>query len=142
MIKNGNEVIKKNYIKDNISMYDIKWDFEHDFNLVYYNEIRKKEKRNRKNIILDDYCIISNNEDKDKEFLNKSNISFSGNTLISLEKSSFEQYTKTDENTNIDLDWDELDKDLYSVKSSSNQESAKIKIKENIKEQQTENIKQ
>ena len=139
MIKNGNEVIKKNYIKDNISMYDIKWDFEHDFNLVYYNDIRKKEKRNRKNIILDDYCIISNNEDKDKEFLNKSNISFSGNTLISLEKSSIEQYTKTDENTNIDLDWDELDRDLYSVKSSSNQESAKMKIKENIKEQQTEN---
>jgi hypothetical protein len=54
MIKNINEVIKKNYIKDNISMYDIKWDFEHDFNLIYYNEIRKKEKRNRKNIILDD----------------------------------------------------------------------------------------
>ena len=61
------ETLKKNYTKEDIILYDTKWDFEHEFNLSYFNEIKRITKRNKRKISLEDYCIISNNEEKDKE---------------------------------------------------------------------------
>jgi hypothetical protein len=40
------ETFKKNYIKHNISIYAIKWDFEKDFDLAYFKKINSNKKKN------------------------------------------------------------------------------------------------
>ena len=39
------EYTKKNYIKDNISKYSIKWYFEAEFDFAYYNNIKTNSKK-------------------------------------------------------------------------------------------------
>ena len=63
LLKIGEENIKKNIIKDHSSIYNIKWDFEQNFNLEEY----KKNKLYivKDGIIYDDYsilCCIENND--------------------------------------------------------------------------------
>ena len=127
---NQDETLKKNFSKDIVSLYETKWDFVHEFNLIYYNELKKISERNKKKISLDEYCIISNNEEKDRELiLKKTNIS-TLNTSSTFEISSFDKNNKIDDIGFIDLEWDELDKNIPFNKI--NQSS--VKNKENIKE--------
>ena len=59
------ENIKKNLIKHHSLMYNIKWDFEHEFNLEEYRkmEISNEEFETNK-IIYDDYSILCYSEEK------------------------------------------------------------------------------
>ena len=57
LLSNKEETLKKNFVKDDISMYEIKWDFNHEFNLGYFNEIKRSIKRNKQKISLEEYCI-------------------------------------------------------------------------------------
>jgi hypothetical protein len=47
IIKNE-ETFKKNVSKDNNSLYSIKWDFDKEFNLAYFNNIKANSKKNKK----------------------------------------------------------------------------------------------
>ena len=61
ILKIADENIKKNKIKDIFSIYNKKWDFEHEFNLEEYrqNLLEKQKKRdNIKDIIFDKYSIL------------------------------------------------------------------------------------
>ena len=126
--------MKKNYTKDNIILYDIKWDFDQEFNLSYFNEIKRISKRNKRKISLEDYCIISNNEEKDKELLLKNNAIFSENNIFSLDFFTNDKTNKIDDTGFIDLELDEGDKDLISTKTNSSSDATKVKNKENTKE--------
>lgn len=128
------ETLKKNYTKDNIILYDIKWDFDQEFNLSYFNEIKRISKRNKRKISLEDYCIISNNEEKDKELLLKNNALFSENNIFSLDFFTNDKTNKIDDTGFIDLELDEGDKDIISTKTNSSSDATKVKNKENTKE--------
>ena len=128
------ETLKKNYTKDNIILYDIKWDFDQEFNLSYFNEIKRISKINKRKISLEDYCIISNNEEKDKELLLKNNALFSENNIFSLDLFTNDKTNKIDDTGFIDLELDEGDKDLISTKTNSSSDATKVKNKENTKE--------
>ena len=132
LLSNKEETLKKNFVKDDISIYEIKWDFNHEFNLGYFNEIKRSIKRNKQKISLEEYCIISKDEEKERELLSKNN-----NTLVnnnSLEISTLDK-SIIDDIGFIDLDLDEEDKD--SISSSginiSTSNNIKVKNKENIK---------
>ena len=132
LLSNREETLKKNCLKDDISLYEIKWDFNKEFNLGYFNEIKRISKRNKKKISLEEYCIISKDEEKERELLSKNN-----NILVnsnSLEISTLDK-SIIDDIGFIDLDLDEEDKDSVSSSginiSSSN--NTKVKNKENIK---------
>ena len=128
------ETLKKNYTKDDIILYDVKWDFDQEFNLSYFNEIKRISKRNKRKISLEDYCIISNNEEKDKELLLKNNAIFSENNIFSLDFFTNDKTNKIDDTGFIDLELDEGDKDLTSCKTNSSSDATKVKNKENTKE--------
>ena len=132
------ETLKKNYKKDNIILYDIKWDFDQEFNLSYFNEIKRISKINKRKISLEDYCIISNNEEKDKELLLKNNALFSENNIFSLDLFTNDKTNKIDDTGFIDLELDEGDKDLISTKTNSSSDATKVKNKENTKETKEE----
>ena len=128
------ETLKKNYTKDDIILYDVKWDFDQEFNLSYFNEIKRISKRNKRKISLEDYCIISNNEEKDKELLLKNNALFSENNIFSLDFFTNDKTNKIDDTGFIDLELDEGDKDIISTKTNSSSDATKVKNKENTKE--------
>ena len=77
ILKIADENIKKNKIKNIFSIYNKKWDFEHEFNLEEYrqNQIGKqnKEKFNENDIIYDKYSILYTHKLKNNmnERLNK-----------------------------------------------------------------------
>jgi len=134
LLSNKEETLKKNFVKDDISMYEIKWDFNHEFNLGYFNEIKRSIKRNKQKISLEEYCIISKDEEKERELLQKNNsILMNSSTL---EISTIDKSNAIDDIGFIDLDLDEEDKE--SVSSSTlhlpSTDNVKVKNKEIIKE--------
>ena len=57
--------LKKNLIKNHSLMYNIKWDFENDFNLEEYRKNKINKNKNKiKSIIYDDYFILCYTEEK------------------------------------------------------------------------------
>ena len=51
-------MVERTEIKDNISKYSIKWDFEAEFDLAYYNNIKTNSKKNRKHFPNEKYSNI------------------------------------------------------------------------------------
>ena len=138
ILRSKDENIKKNYIKYNISLYAIKWDFEKEFNLVYFNQIKYSEKKKNNKISLDDFFIVSHNEEKEKEQLLKINNSFA-NSIISLDNLFFGN-NKIESGDIVDNGSEENDKDLSSTNNtSSSMELMNIKNSDNIKREKKDN---
>ena len=127
LLSNKEETLKKNFVKDDISMYEIKWDFNHEFNLGYFNEIKRNIKRNKQKISLEEYCIISKDEEKERELLQKNNsILMNSNTL---EISTIDKSNAIDDIGFIDLDLDEEDKESVSSSTLHLPSTDNVKIK-------------
>ena len=132
ILRSKDENIKKNYIKDNISLYAIKWDFEQEFNLVYFNQIKYSEKKKNNKVSIEDFFIVSHNEEKEKEQLSKINNSFA-NSIISLDNLFFGS-NKIESGDMVDNGSEENDKDLSSTNNtSSSMELMNIKNPDIIK---------
>ena len=126
------ETLKKNFTKDNITLFDFKWDFKQEFNLAYFNEIKRISKRNKKKISLEDYCIISNDKEKDKELLLKNN-TFLTENIFTLDFSTTEETNKIDDIGFIDLDLEDKDRVSYKTNASIQNKEITKEIKENKK---------
>ena len=138
LIDKKEETLKKNYTKDDISLYEIKWDFEQDFNLSYFNEIRKNiKKSNIKPVSVDDYCIINKFDEKIKDTPNHRSIT-TKKTMSNFINPISEKHNKVEDTGFVDLEWDEMDKDIASVKTTSSSVIIKMPkhgIKNEIKEE-------
>ena len=139
LIDKKEETLKKNYTKDDISLYEIKWDFEQEFNLSYFNELRKNSKKsNKKPALVDDYCIINKFEEKEKDLSIHSSSILPKKTTMNFVNPISEKRNKAEDSGFVDLEWDEMDKDIESVKTNSSSVIIKMpkhSIKNEIKEE-------
>ena len=133
LILKNEETFKKNVSKDNNSLYSIKWDFDKEFNLAYFNNIKANSKKNKKNISNDEYNII-NLDEKEIDLLSvKNNISSEKNKL------SLSQINIPEKKSNklidigfVDLELDEMDNDTSSSTTNSSSEIFRVKTKQNM----------
>ena len=111
LLKEGEETIKKNIIKNHNFIYNKKWDFEHDFNLEEYSKNQMFNQNNLK-IIYDKYSILyyleeNDNLNKQKEkksifsifYKNKNNKS-KDNLILSQNEFNFDGFNSDDEKEN------------------------------------------
>ena len=132
IIKNE-ETFKKNVSKDNNSLYSIKWDFDKEFNLAYFNNIKANSKKNKKNISNDEYNII-NLDEKEIDLLSvKNNISSEKNKLsLSQINIPEKKSNKLNDIGFVDLELDEMDNDTSSSTTNSSSEIFRVKTKQNM----------
>ena len=146
LLNKGEQSIKKNRIKNHSLMYNIKWDFEHEFNLEEYskNEITNKEIY-IKNIVYDKYFILCCFEERNIKIENdgkrhifnsliyKNKIFSSTDSLIKVNKNDKNKDNYKDRmNKNSicsdNYDYFELISDDENDTSSYKGESTKIKL--------------
>ena len=133
LILKNEETFKKNVSKDNISLYSIKWDFDKEFNLAYFNNIKANSKKNKKNISNDEYNII-NLDEKEIDLLSvKNNISSEKNKLsLSQINIPEKKSNKLNDIGFVDLELDEMDNDTSSSTTNSSSEIFRVKTKQNM----------
>ena len=133
LILKNEETFKKNVSKDNNSLYSIKWDFDKEFNLAYFNNIKANSKKNKKNISNDEYNII-NLDEKEIDFLSvKNNISSEKNKLsLSQINIPEKKSNKLNDIGFVDLELDEMDNDTSSSTTNSSSEIFRVKTKQNM----------
>ena len=133
LILKNEETFKKNVSKDNNSLYSIKWDFDKEFNLAYFNNIKANSKKNKKNISNDEYNII-NLDEKEIDLLSvKNNISSEKNKLsLSQINIPEKKSNKLNDIGFVDLELDEMDNDTSSSTTNSSSEIFRVKTKQNI----------
>ena len=144
ILKIAKENIKKNKINDILSIYNKKWDFEHEFNLEEYrkNQIEKdkKEKENFiNNIIYDKYSILYTYDYKNNNNLKNDKRSSICNSAILKNLTSKILNSGTNEYEVISEEEEEIDEFFNKIKSSR---SETIYIKSNkLNELKKENSK-
>ena len=133
LILKNEETFKKNVSKDNNSLYSIKWDFDKEFNLAYFNNIKANSKKNKKNISNDEYNII-NLDEKEIDLLSvKNNISSEKNKLsLSQINIPEKKSNKLNDIGFVDLELDEMDNDTSSSTTNSSSEIFRVKTKQNM----------
>ena len=133
LILKNEETFKKNVSKDNNSLYSIKWDFDKEFNLAYFNNIKANSKKNKKNISNDEYNII-NLDEKEIDLLSvKNNISSEKNKLsLSQINIPEKKSNKLNDIGFVDLELDEIDNDTSSSTTNSSSEIFRVKTKQNM----------
>ena len=133
LILKNEETFKKNVSKDNNSLYSIKWDFDKEFNLAYFNNIKTNSKKNKKNISNDEYNII-NLDEKEIDLLSvKNNISSEKNKLsLSQINIPEKKSNKLNDIGFVDLELDEMDNDTSSSTTNSSSEIFRVKTKQNM----------
>ena len=122
ILKIADENIKKNKINDILSIYNKKWDFEHEFNLEEYRknqiEKEKKEKENYiNNIIYDNYSILYRYDYKNNTKKNEKRNSIC-NSAILKNLTSRILNSGSNEFEVISEDEEELDEFFNKIKSS------------------------
>ena len=136
------EYTKKNYIKDNISKYSIKWDFEAEFDLAYYNNIKTKSKKNRKHFPNEKYSNIIYFDEKEIHTTIKSITTFQKNRKIIPPKNIADKNKKINDTDFVDLEYDEFDNDASTSTTNSSTDIYRVKAKQNINETKEEKNKQ
>ena len=136
------ECTKKNYIKDNISKYSIKWDFEAEFDLAYYNNIKTKSKKNRKHFPNEKYSNIIYFDEKEIHTTIKSITTFQKNRKIIPPKNIADKNKKINDTDFVDLEYDEFDNDASTSTTNSSTDIYRVKAKQNINETKEEKNKQ
>ena len=136
------ECTKKNYIKDNISKYSIKWDFEAEFDLAYYNNIKTKSKKNRKHFPNEKYSNIIYFDEKEIHTTIKSITTFQKNRKIIPPKNIADKNKKINDTDFVDLEYDEFDNDASTSTTNSSTDIYIVKAKQNINETKEEKNKQ
>ena len=136
------EYTKKNYIKDNISKYSIKWDFEAEFDLAYYNNIKTKSKKNRKHFPNEKYSNIIYFDEKEIHTTIKSITTFQKNRKIIPPKNIADKNKKINDTDFVDLEYDEFDNDASTSTTNSSTDIYRVKTKQNINETKEEKNKQ
>lgn len=136
------ECTKKNYIKDNISKYSIKWDFEAEFDLAYYNNIKTKPKKNRKHFPNEKYSNIIYFDEKEIHTTIKSITTFQKNRKIIPPKNIADKNKKINDTDFVDLEYDEFDNDASTSTTNSSTDIYRVKAKQNINETKEEKNKQ
>ena len=133
LILKNEETFKKNVSKNNNSLYSIKWDFDKEFNLAYFNNIKANSKKNKKNISNDEYNII-NLDEKEIDLLSvKNNISSEKNKLsLSQINIPEKKSNKLNDIGFVDLELDEMDNDTSSSTTNSSSEIFRVKTKQNM----------
>ena len=133
LILKNEETFKKNVSKNNNSLYSIKWDFDKEFNLAYFNNIKANSKKNKKNISNDEYNII-NLDEKEIDLLSvKYNISSEKNKLsLSQINIPEKKSNKLNDIGFVDLELDEMDNDTSSSTTNSSSEIFRVKTKQNM----------
>ena len=136
------ECTKKNYIKDNISKYSIKWDFEAEFDLSYYNNIKTNSKKNRKHFPNEKYSNIIYFDEKEIHTTIKSITTFQKNRKIIPPKNIADKNKKINDTDFVDLEYDEFDNDASTSTTNSSTDIYRVKAKQNINETKEEKNKQ
>ena len=136
------EYTKKNYIKDNISKYSIKWDFEAEFDLAYYNNIKTNSKKNRKHFPNEKYSNIIYFDEKEIHTSIKSITTFQKNRKIIPPKNIADKNKKINDTDFVDLEYDEFDNDASTSTTNSSTDIYRVKAKQNINETKEEKNKQ
>ena len=136
------ECTKKNYIKDNISKYSIKWDFEAEFDLAYYNNIKTNSKKNRKHFPNEKYSNIIYFDEKEIRTSIKSITTFQKNRKIIPPKNIADKNKKINDTDFVDLEYDEFDNDASTSTTNSSTDIYRVKAKQNINETKEEKNKQ
>ena len=136
------EYTKKNYIKDNISKYSIKWDFEAEFDLAYYNNIKRNSKKNRKHFPNEKYSNIIYFDEKEIHTTIKSITTFQKNRKIIPPKNIADKNKKINDTDFVDLEYDEFDNDASTSTTNSSTDIYRVKAKQNINETKEEKNKQ
>ena len=136
------EYTKKNYIKDNISKYSIKWDFEAEFDLAYYNNIKTNSKKNRKHFPNEKYSNIIYFDEKETHTTIKSITTFQKNRKIIPPKNIADKNKKINDTDFVDLEYDEFDNDASTSTTNSSTDIYRVKAKQNINETKEEKNKQ
>ena len=136
------ECTKKNYIKDNISKYSIKWDFEAEFDLAYYNNIKRNSKKNRKHFPNEKYSNIIYFDEKEIHTTIKSITTFQKNRKIIPPKNIADKNKKINDTDFVDLEYDEFDNDASTSTINSSTDIYRVKTKQNINETKEEKNKQ
>ena len=136
------ECTKKNYIKDNISKYSIKWDFEAEFDLAYYNNIKTNSKKNRKHFPNEKYSNIIYFDEKEIHTTIKSITTFQKNRKIIPPKNIADKNKKINDTDFVDLEYDEFDNDASTSTTNSSTDIYRVKAKQNINETKEEKNKQ
>ena len=136
------EYTKKNYIKDNISKYSIKWDFEAEFDLAYYNNIKTNSKKNRKHFPNEKYSNIIYFDEKEIHTTIKSITTFQKNRKIIPPKNIADKNKKINDTDFVDLEYDEFDNDASTSTTNSSTDIYRVKAKQNINETKEEKNKQ
>ena len=133
LILKNEETFKKNVSNDNNSLYSIKWDFDKEFNLAYFNNIKANSKKNKKIISNDEYNII-NIDEKEIDLLSvKNNISSEKNKLsLSQINIPEKKSNKLNDIGFVDLELDEMDNDTSSSTTNSSSEIFRVKTKQNM----------
>ena len=136
------EYTKKNYMKDNISKYSIKWDFEAEFDLAYYNNIKTNSKKNRKHFPNEKYSNIIYFDEKEIHTTIKSITTFQKNRKIIPPKNIADKNKKINDTDFVDLEYDEFDNDASTSTTNSSTDIYRVKAKQNINETKEEKNKQ
>lgn len=136
------ECTKKNYIIDNISKYSIKWDFEAEFDLAYYNNIKTNSKKNRKHFPNEKYSNIIYFDEKEIHTTIKSITTFQKNRKIIPPKNIADKNKKINDTDFVDLEYDEFDNDASTSTTNSSTDIYRVKAKQNINETKEEKNKQ
>ena len=136
------ECTKKNYIKDNISKYSIKWDFEAEFDLAYYNNIKRNSKKNRKHFPNEKYSNIIYFDEKEIHTTIKSITTFQKNRKIIPPKNIADKNKKINDTDFVDLEYDEFDNDASTSTTNLSTDIYRVKAKQNINETKEEKNKQ
>ena len=135
------ESFKKNYIKDNISRYAIKWDFETEFDLAYYNNIKTNSKKIRRNTPNEKHSNIIYFEEKENRSSIKSNTTFQKNRITISPKNIPEKNKKANDGGFVSLEYDEFDNDASTSTTNPSTEIYRVKTKQNINETKEEKTK-
>ena len=136
------ECTKKNYIKNTISKYSIKWDFEAEFDLAYYNNIKRNSKKNRKHFPNEKYSNIIYFDEKEIHTTIKSITTFQKNRKIIPPKNIADKNKKINDTDFVDLEYDEFDNDASTSTTNSSTDIYRVKAKQNINETKEEKNKQ
>ena len=128
------ETFKKNYIKHNISMYAIKWDFEADFDLANFNKINSTTKKNKKNIENEKHSKIIYFDENKTSLPVKNSSTFPKNSTTISQKVITEKNNKINDTGFVDLEFEELNNDSSSSTTNSSTDIYRIKTKQNNNE--------
>ena len=128
------ETFKKNYIKHNISIYAIKWDFEKDFDLAYFKKINSNTKKIKKNIENEKNSKIIYFVENKTSLPVKNSSTFQKNRSTISPKIITEKNNKINDTGFVDLEFEEFNNDTSTSTTNSSTDIYKVKSKLNNNE--------